>query len=140
MVNYSKSYEVRWADLDPNWHLRHSAYADYCTQTRFAFLAENGFPASRFAELGFGPVIFRESTRYLREVRMNDTIRVDFRVTEMNDAGHWKIIQQVFRGETLAAVHEIEGAWLDLAQRKLRQAPPDLVELLSRLMGDTAKA
>jgi len=24
---YAKSFEVRWADLDPNAHMRHSAYA-----------------------------------------------------------------------------------------------------------------
>ena len=27
MSSYSRSYEIRWAALDPNWHLRHSAYA-----------------------------------------------------------------------------------------------------------------
>ena len=131
MVDYRKTYEIRWADLDPNWHLRHSAYADYCTQVRFAYLAENGFPGGRFAELGFGPVVFREETRYFKEVRMNESVTIDFRVVSIGPRGEWKIVQRVLNGEgKLAALHEIEGAWLDRATRKLRMPPEELLELL----------
>ena len=28
-MNYTKPVEIRWSDLDPNFHLRHSVYYDY---------------------------------------------------------------------------------------------------------------
>ena len=29
---FTRSFEVRWADLDANRHLRHTAYLDYATR------------------------------------------------------------------------------------------------------------
>lgn len=43
---YRLSFIPRWADLDPNRHLRHTAYADYATPVRFSYLTENGRPAA----------------------------------------------------------------------------------------------
>jgi len=67
MKEYQKSFVVRWADLDPNRHLRHTAYNDYATQVRLSCLEENGFGAKKFLDLNFGPVMFREETRYVRK-------------------------------------------------------------------------
>ncbi|MCP4204821.1 MAG: acyl-CoA thioesterase [bacterium] len=62
-ARFAQTFHVRWADLDPNRHMRNTAYLDYATEVRFAYLAENGFPQARFAEDNFGPVIFREEIR-----------------------------------------------------------------------------
>ena len=37
---YSKKVEIRWSDLDPNFHLRHSVYYDWGAYTRISFLSE----------------------------------------------------------------------------------------------------
>lgn len=34
----TKEFEVKWADLDPNRHMRHSAYNDYAAHMRVKFL------------------------------------------------------------------------------------------------------
>jgi acyl-CoA thioester hydrolase len=134
MPEFRKTFHIRWADLDPNWHLRHSAYADYCTQARFACLAENGFPVTRFAELGFAPVSFREETRYFKEVRMNESIEVVVSVETLGSRGEWTIGHQVLRGDgQLAAKHVNEGAWLDVKTRKLTSAPEELLQVLRSL-------
>jgi acyl-CoA thioester hydrolase len=31
---FTQTVEVRWSDLDANQHMRHSAYADLCTQAQ----------------------------------------------------------------------------------------------------------
>ena len=41
-MTYDSTFQVRWADLDPNFHLKNTAYSEYATQTRFAFLDDNG--------------------------------------------------------------------------------------------------
>jgi acyl-CoA thioester hydrolase len=135
VADYRKQFEIRWADLDPNWHLRHSAYADYCTQVRFSFLSEHGYPPDQFMQNGFAPVVFREETRYLKEVRAGDQITVDMAMQQLGSRGEWTITHQIFRSDgQLAAKHVVEGAFLDLNSRKLRPAPPELASLLQSLV------
>ena len=64
---YSKSYEIRWADLDANGHLHLTAYAAYALDARVSWLRDNGFSPTRFAQERFGPVVFGETNRYLRK-------------------------------------------------------------------------
>ena len=61
--NYSKTYEVRWADMDPNRHLRHSVYLDYAAQTRVALFSDYGLPIDEIAKMGLGPILFREKIK-----------------------------------------------------------------------------
>ncbi|MBI1782589.1 MAG: thioesterase, partial [Sphingobacteriales bacterium] len=41
-MEYSKLVEVRWADLDPNFHVLHSKYYDFGAYIRMSYLTENG--------------------------------------------------------------------------------------------------
>ena len=36
-------FQVTWADLDSNAHLKNSRYLDYAAQARFLYLAAAGF-------------------------------------------------------------------------------------------------
>lgn len=125
---YEKTFAVRWADLDPNAHMRHSAYADYAAQVRLDFLADHGFALPRFAELGIGPVLFREDTRFLKEVHLGETIRVTAELGGLRaDGARWRIIHTLYKADGReAAVVAVDGAWLDLRQRKLVVPPPEL--------------
>lgn len=132
---YQKTFEIRWADLDPNRHMRHSAYPDYATHVRFSFLAENGFPPSRFEELDFGPVILRETTTFKKEVGAGDRLQIDFQMQGLAaNASHFRIIHAVRLSDgALAATVEVEGSWMDLTKRKLRPPHPELAELMRLL-------
>ena len=133
---FSKRFEVRWADLDANRHLRNTAYLDYATHVRFAFLAENGFPPSRFGELHFGPVILREEMSFLREVGPNDELTVDYRLAALSQDGRrFKLRHRVFRRDGVEAARiDTDGGWMDLATRKLRPPPEELAAALDRLV------
>lgn len=135
MSEFIKHFEIRWADLDPNRHLRHSAYADYATHVRFSFLRDHGFGQRRFVELGFGPVIVREEVRFRREVEGGEIIAIDFRAQGLApDASRWDLSHAVVRSDgKLAATVRVEGGWLDLATRKLTVPPGEIRELLHRL-------
>jgi acyl-CoA thioester hydrolase len=132
---YEKTMEVRWADLDPNRHLRHSAYPDYATHIRFSYLVDHGYHPSRFAELNYGPVILKETTTFLKEVGPGERITMDFRMSGMaRDCSRFRMNHRAHRSDgVLAAVVEVEGAWMDLATRKLRPPEPALAELLGAL-------
>ena len=130
----TETFHPRWSDLDPNGHLRHSVYADFATHARFRFLEENGFGADRFRAEALGPVIFREETRFYKEVRMGQAITVDFRAAGMSEDGsQWRITHRIFRGRVLAAEVTLEGGWMDLRRRKLRPPPEELHQTLMTL-------
>ena len=133
---FSRRFEVRWADLDANRHLRNTAYLDYATHVRFAFLAENGFPPSRFGELHFGPVILREEMTFLREVGPNDELTVDYRLAALSKDGRkFKLRHRVFRRDGAEAARiDTDGGWMDLTTRKLRPPPDELATALDRLV------
>ena len=41
-LRYRKSLDIRWADLDPNFHVLHSKYYDFGAYCRMSFMTENG--------------------------------------------------------------------------------------------------
>jgi acyl-CoA thioester hydrolase len=135
MGTYSKSFEVRWADLDVNRHLRNTAYSEYATHVRVSFLEEHGFGFQEFGRLGFGPVILREEARYFREIGPGDTFEVDFRVAGLSsDGARWKVQHEVRRGDgSRAAVLRLEGLWLNLETRRPMPPPAELLEAFRRV-------
>jgi acyl-CoA thioester hydrolase len=134
-MHYSKVFEVRWADLDPNFHMRNAAYLEYTAQVRISYLSENGFSIRRFKELGFGPVLFSERVEYLREIGPEQKINVNFRLGGLSSDGRkWRGYHQVFRDDGIEAARlMVEGAWLDTSTRKLRVPPVELLEILNSL-------
>jgi acyl-CoA thioester hydrolase len=122
------TYRTRWADMDPNGHMRHSAYADYAADQRVVLLSQWGYDVKRFAELRLGPILFREETKYLKEVSIGEEIRVDGRLASVNaDGSRWSIVHTVFKADgRVAATITVDGAWLDLDRRKLTVPPAEL--------------
>ncbi len=129
-----REFRVRWADLDPNGHLRHTAYMDYAAQARVALLHDYGFTLERFQELRLGPVLFREETRYLHEVRANERVSVTTELSGLSANGkHWRMRHCIFKADgTLACVVDVQGAWLDLRTRRIATPPAELVQAMEQ--------
>ena len=66
------TYRTRWADMDPNGHMRHSAYADYAADQRLVLLADWGYDIKEFAKLRLGPILFREETKFIKEIHIGE--------------------------------------------------------------------
>lgn len=129
MENFLLPVELRWADLDPNWHVRHSAYYDYGANCRVSFLDRGGITAQFMHKEGFGPIIFREECVFKKELLAGDRLSIDISLlAARRDFSRWTIQHQIFKnGEILAAVLTLEGAWLDTGKRKLC-VPPEQVQ------------
>ncbi|MDO7887919.1 acyl-CoA thioesterase [Hymenobacter cheonanensis] len=130
---HSQNYTVRWAELDPNGHMRHSAYADFAADQRVHWLASLGFDVKKFAELRLGPILFREETKYLKEIHGGEAIRVEGRVTGGTpDGSRWTIEHTLYKADgRLAATVTVDGAWLDLDRRKLTAPPAELAQAMA---------
>ncbi len=136
---FKQTFHVRWSDLDPNLHLRHTAYLDLCAATRFSYLENLGFTMEKFAELKVGPILFNENISYLSEVRAGDKLTVNVRISGLSEDGRkWKMHQEIFKQSDgkLAATLDISGAWFNVVQRKL-QVPPDILKSKMDLLPKT---
>lgn len=121
MEKFSTPIQIRWADIDANRHLRHSVYFDYGATVRVQFLSAGGLTTEKFESLKMGPVLFREEAIFKREVRLEDQITVDAEITRMTeDCGRWSLRHNFIKADgTIAAVLNVDGAWIDLEKRKL---------------------
>ncbi|NCI50585.1 thioesterase [Sediminibacterium roseum] len=126
MHSYFKKVEIRWSDIDANFHLRHSVYYDFGAFVRISFLAEHGLTTAHMQQQHIGPILFREECVFKREIHFSDTVTIYLKlVTATADMGRWTMVHEIYKNEdTLAAVLTIDGAWMDTEKRKL-VAPPD---------------
>lgn len=126
-----KEFEVKWADLDPNRHMRHSAYNDYAAHMRNKILEEAGLNIAVMEKLKMGPILFREETKYLREIGMQGNLTITAALLKArSDGSRWSFIHEMYQADGIkAAIITVDGAWMDLVKRKLTTPPEDLLAL-----------
>ena len=73
---YTKQFEIRWSDVDANGHLANSAYTNFMSHTRMAFLTRCGLSLDVINDLGLGPIVFYEHVHYFKEIGLDDNISV----------------------------------------------------------------
>ncbi len=134
MNKFEKNIEIRWADLDPNFHVLHSKYYDFGAYCRMAFMVEHGLTPAVFMKHHFGPIIFREECVFKKEITFGDKVTVSFKVDKITtDFGRWTLICEIFKNEeTLAATVTVDGAWMDTVARKLTIPPTEWVHLFDK--------
>jgi acyl-CoA thioester hydrolase len=121
---YEKKIEIRWADLDPNFHLRHSVYYDFGAYIRFNYFHEHGITQNALTDHHFGPIIFREECIFRKEVRMGDNITINLELLKAReDFSRWSIVHHLKKDDQLAAMITLDGAWIDTQKRKLASLP-----------------
>ena len=126
---YIKEFEIRWSDVDANRHLANSAYINFMTHTRMAFLWELGLDHRLMQKLQIGPVVFYEHMYYYREVFPGKPIRVSLEVTGLSADGMFFEFKHNFYDATGQNVAHCEmmGGWMHLKERKLTPLAPDLL-------------
>jgi acyl-CoA thioester hydrolase len=131
MNTFQKNIEIRWADLDPNFHVLHSKYYDFGAYCRMAFLVENGLTPAMMMKQHFGPIIFREECIFKREIIFGDAVFINVKIDKVSlDFGRWTMIHKIYKNdETLAAIVTVDGAWMDTAVRKLTLPPSEVINL-----------
>ena len=126
-MEYFKLIDIRWSDLDPNFHLRHSAYYDFGAYCRVAFMSQNGLGPDVLLANNIGPILFREECVFKRELHFGDRVKINLQVTKTTpDFSRWTMIHEIWKNDIiLAAIITVDGAWLDTGKRKLTVPPID---------------
>lgn len=125
MGYYTKKAEIRWSDLDPNFHVRHSAYYDFGAFARVCFMVDHGLTPSVMLQHHMGPVLFREECVFKREIHFNDSVEVNVQLVKNTpDMSRWTMVHEIWKADgVLSAVITVDGAWIDTEKRKLTILP-----------------
>ena len=133
MNAYSKTYRIRFSDIDANRHVNDAVFIEAAGEVRYEFFTEHGYPPARFEQLGISPVYTNLNVQFLREVLMGETVTITFLLSGLSPQGiYWKTHHDVLKANGKKAVSlDGEGAVFDLATRK----PVAPTEELQRIFG-----
>jgi acyl-CoA thioester hydrolase len=132
---FKKTFEIRWSDLDANRHLANSAYQNFMSHTRMAFLMSHGFTQKALVEYNIGPIVFYEHIYYFKELLPEDAVDVDLKLKGLSEDGMFFSFEHDFynsKGQNCAR-GEMMGAWIDMNSRKLTALPKHLLKPLENL-------
>lgn len=137
MDSYTKSYQVRWSDLDANGHVNYAAFIDATADLRYHFFSEHGFPRERFVQMGVGPIYTSIQAHFLREVLYGETVTITWFMAGLSPSGlRFRVHHDVLKANGKKAVDiTLEGTLLDMTTRKPVRPSAELLgvfELLPR--------
>ncbi|NCT08554.1 MAG: thioesterase [Flavobacteriia bacterium] len=132
-MSFQVTFSTKWADFDPNKHMRHTAYNDYAAEVRVRFFKKNNFTMDDFNRLNLGPILFSEETYFKKEILMGEDITVNLKLAGLSKNNErWKFTHEVFNeAGKLSATIKVYGAWIDLTKRKLTIPPIETSNLFT---------
>lgn len=135
MKEFNRIVQVRWSDLDPNFHIRHSVYYDWGAFCRGQFLNQYGLTTGVMQQLKIGLILFREECIFRKEIQLEDEVQINLHLMRSKkDFSRWSIQHQIVKnGNVLSAVINVDGAWLDVIHRKLAVPPQQVHDVFSNM-------
>lgn len=126
---FRKTLSIRWSDLDPNMHVRHSIYYDFGAQARTEILQKLGLGMQFMKEHQIGPVLFKEECTFRRELHFGDQVAMDTHLLGLTkDGSKYQIEHTFLKGEDIFCARIIvTGAWMDTQKRKLTLPPGEAI-------------
>lgn len=134
-MNYSKTVEIRWSDLDPNFHVRHSVYYDFGAFIRMTCLTDLGLSTEVLSQHQLGPILFREECLFKREIHFKDTVSINLVLKHCTPTySRWTMQHELIKnGDIVAAIITVDGAWMDTAKRRLTVPPAFVLPAMEQL-------
>lgn len=117
---------LRWSDLDPNFHLRHSSYYDLASQHRIEMLSQYGLTLKVMEEQHFAPILMREECIFFREIKYTDVVHIHLKIKEVTDDGSkWTLIHEFVDDlNKKKAQLTVEIVWFDTQNRRRAKPVP----------------
>jgi acyl-CoA thioester hydrolase len=127
---FEKKIELRWSDLDPNFHLKHSIYYDLAVQFRLEMMTQAGLTVEKMKTELISPILFREEAIFKKEILYGDTIFINLKLAKGNETfSKWGFRHELYKADgTCCSILNVEGAWLNLKTRKLAMPPAFIIE------------
>ena len=130
MEEYKKNIEVRWSDLDPNFHMLHSKYYDFGAYIRMCFFIDHGLTDAELRARRIGPILLREECTFRREIKFGDAVEIDLHMTKArHNLIRWSIEHHITRNGELSAIIKVDGSWINLDRRKMAAPPEEFIKV-----------
>lgn len=115
MNEYSKTFELRWSDVDANQYVMHSKYYEPGAHCRMCFMFLHGVNSELFQKEMMGPILFREECIFKKELNAAEIVTVNLVVTtSRRDGSRWSVMHEIKKQDgTIAAVMYADLAWMD---------------------------
>jgi acyl-CoA thioester hydrolase len=135
MNTFTHQLDVRWADLDPNFHVLHSKYYDFGATSRMACLLEFGLTPQLMREHNLGPILLKESCEFRCEIHFGDRLEVKLWISDHRpDYSRFSIEHEIMKNESiLSARISVDIAWIDTTLRKMAKLPESIQEMIRRM-------
>ena len=134
MEVYKKQFEIRWADLDPNFHVLHSRYYDFGAYCRMSYFIEHGLTPELMMKYNIGPILFREECRFKKEIQFGDNMYITLKIDKHTESySRWSISHEIFKNGILAAEIDVDGSWIDTVKRKIASPPEEIASLFQKI-------
>lgn len=140
MKLFTQRFDIRWSDLDANRHVANSAYVNFMSHTRMAFLIAQGFRHAEMVRLNIGPVLFHEHIHYFREVLPDQPILVTLALKGLSEDGMFFEFEHNIYGQhgTHHLFAHLMGGFIDMNTRKLTTLPEEWTSRLFDKLERTA--
>jgi len=127
--------QVRWSDMDPNFHLRHSVYYDWGALCRVDFLSKYHLTPDVMMKLQLGPILLREECVFRKEIRPGDNVTINLELLRSKrNYSRWTIQHTIMKnGDTVSAIITVDGAWIDVVKRKLIVPPQEAIQAFEQM-------
>lgn len=127
---------VQPAEIDPQGHANNVAFVQWMQEAALAHSAAQGWPATRYRELGVSWVARSHYIEYRRPAFVDEELVVRTWVSGMERCSSLRRYQvRRLAGDILLAVAETNWAFVSVADEKLTRIPPAVAtafELLDR--------
>jgi acyl-CoA thioester hydrolase len=135
MGDFRKKLQLRWSDMDPNFHMRHSVYYDFGATLRMEFLMKHGVTPKLMMQEHFGPILFREEALFKKELHLGDPLEMDVKLSSLSeDHSRFGMQHHIYRGEEVCAIINVEGAFMDTIKRKLTTPPQIVIDMVDNML------
>ena len=138
--NFYYPVQVRYSDLDPQWHVNNARYLSYLEQARLAYIMNLGhFDGEHFFDLGL--IVADVHIAYVAPIHLTEKIRVGMKVTRLGNKS--LNVENLIDNETTGEVKaraEVILVTYDYNQSKSIPIPQQLRQAITAFEGITTEA
>lgn len=127
--------EVRYGDLDPQWHVNNARFLSYLEHARFEYLQQAGlWDGKNFLEVGL--IVADVHIAYLAPIELNQKVQVGIRVTKVgNKSMHFEYrIEDMESGASLASAETVMVAY-DYPTKSSKPVPDEWRKKIAEFEG-----
>ena len=115
--------------LDTFGHMNNATYLTLFEDARWDLITQNGYGLNKIKETGLGPVILELKLRFVKEIRLRETIIIESQLISYEQK-IGKLMQTMLRSGEVCCTAEMVMGLFDLKQRKLVLPTPDWLKAI----------